>query len=104
MARRHDNLFLSTAFLGYVTIEAGYADDEHEYPFPNQLKRLKRLYERVGPDKLMFGTDWPWVEHVRKYVQDVDAIRRHADFMSAKDKEKFLGLNALRYLGSKSGK
>jgi predicted TIM-barrel fold metal-dependent hydrolase len=99
MARRHDNLFLSTAFLGYTAMEIGYAPDQHEYPFPIQLKRLKRLYEKVGPEKLMFGTDWPWVEDCRKYIQDVDSIRRHADFMSAEDKEKFLGLNAIRYLG-----
>ena len=46
----------------------------------------------VGPDKLMFGTDWPWVEDCRKYVQDVDSVRRHADFMSAEDKGEVPGL------------
>jgi predicted TIM-barrel fold metal-dependent hydrolase len=93
MARNHGNVFLSTAFLGYNR------DDEHEYPFPLQLKRLHRLYDEVGIDKLMFATDWPWAEDCRKYVQDVDSIRRHCDFMSDEEKRRFLGLNALRYLG-----
>lgn len=93
MARKHSNLFLSTAILGYKY------DDEHEYPFPNQLKRLQKLYDAVGIEPLLFATDWPWTDHVRKYVQDVDAVRRHADFMNEKEKQAFLGLNALRFLG-----
>jgi predicted TIM-barrel fold metal-dependent hydrolase len=97
LSNKHDNLFLSTAILGYCF------DDEHEYPFPKQLSRIRRLYDGVGIDPLLFATDWPWCEHVRKYVQDVDAIRRHCDFMSEEDKEKFLGLNALKYLGQLAG-
>jgi len=93
LSRRHKNLYLSTAILAYCF------DDEHEYPFPNQLKRLRKLYDGVGIEPLLFATDWPWCEHIRKYVQDVDAIRRHCDFMTEEEKKKFLGLNALRYLG-----
>jgi predicted TIM-barrel fold metal-dependent hydrolase len=93
LAKKHKNLFLSTAILGYCF------DDEHEYPFPKQLKRLRKLYNGVGIEPLVFATDWPWCEHVRKYVQDVDAIWRHCDFMSEEEKQKFLGLNAVRYLG-----
>jgi predicted TIM-barrel fold metal-dependent hydrolase len=93
LAARHTNLYLSTAILGYCF------DDGHEYPFPKQLARLRKLYEGVGADRLMFATDWPWCEHVRKYVQDVEAVRRHYDFMTKEEKEKFLGLNAIRYLG-----
>lgn len=93
LAKKHSNLFLSTAILGYCF------DDEHEYPFQNQLKRIRKLYDGVGVEPLLFATDWPWCEHVRKYVQDVDAIRRHCDFMTQDEKEKFLASNALRYLG-----
>lgn len=93
LSKKHRNLFLSTAILGYCF------DDEHEYPFPNQLKRIRKLYDGAGVEPLLFATDWPWCEHVRKYVQDVDAIRRHCNFMSDDEKAKFLALNALRYLG-----
>jgi predicted TIM-barrel fold metal-dependent hydrolase len=98
LAARHTNLYLSTAILGYCF------DDKHEYPFPKQLARLRKLYEGVGADRLMFATDWPWCEHVRKYVQDVDAVRRHYDFMTNEEKAKFLGLNAIRYLGKHAKK
>lgn len=94
----HPNLFISTSFLGFTSSNQGLTDDEHEYPFPNHLKRLRRLYERIGADRLMFATDWPWPEKFRKYIQDVDAIRKHANFMSEEDKLKFLGQNALRFL------
>ncbi len=95
MAKNHDNVFLSTALLGYIYPP----DDEHEYPFPNQLRRLRKLYDEIGINKLMFATDWPWSEYCRKYNQDVDAIRRHCDFIKDEEKEKFLGQNALKYLG-----
>ncbi|MGH9759883.1 MAG: amidohydrolase family protein [Blastocatellia bacterium] len=93
LSKKHKNLFLSTAILGYCF------DDEHEYPFPKQLQRIRKLYDGVGIEPLLFATDWPWCEHVRKYVQDVDAIRRHCDFMNDDEKQKFLALNAMRYLG-----
>lgn len=98
-ANLHSNLFLSTSFLGFMVSGRGLSDDEHEYPFPNQLRRLRKLYDRVGIEKLMFATDWPWPEKFRKYVQDVDSIRKYADFMTTNDKEKFLGLNASNLIG-----
>jgi predicted TIM-barrel fold metal-dependent hydrolase len=98
VGRSHDNMYLNTSFLGFIASNKSFSDDEHEYPFPNQLRRLKKLYEEIGIEKLLFGSDWPWPEKFRKYVQDVDSIRRHADFMSNRDKELFLGDNALRFL------
>lgn len=93
VTNRHENLFLSTAWLSMVW------DDETEYPFPNYLKRVERLRDAVGIDKLMWATDWPWLDHLMLYPQAVDSIRRHATFMSEDEKRAFLGTNALRFLG-----
>jgi predicted TIM-barrel fold metal-dependent hydrolase len=92
-ANRHDNLWLSTAWLGKVW------DDESEYPYRNYLRRLERLYDRVGIGKLLWATDWPWLEEFANYPQAVDSIRRHADFLSDDEKRQYLGGNALRFVG-----
>lgn len=89
----HDNLMLSTALLGMNW------DDETEYPFPNYLRRLEKLKQEVGAEKLMWATDWPWLEHFLKYPQAVDAIRKHAHFFSEVEKAAFLGGNAMRFIG-----
>jgi predicted TIM-barrel fold metal-dependent hydrolase len=92
VTERHENLILSTAWLGMNW------DDKTEYPFPNYLRRLARLKEAVGVEKLMWATDWPWLDHFMPYPQAVDAIRKHADFMSDEEKGLFLGENAARFL------
>lgn len=88
----HENMILSTAWTGMIW------DDGTEYPFPNYLRRLERLKEAVGVDKLMWGTDWPWLEHEMKYPQAVDAIRKHATFLTEAEKRQFLGENAKRFV------
>ena len=93
VTNRHDNVWLSTAWLGKVW------DDECEYPYANYLRRLERLRDRVGIEKLMWATDWPWLEEFASYPQAVNAIRRHADFWSDAEKDLFLGGNAVRFVG-----
>jgi predicted TIM-barrel fold metal-dependent hydrolase len=90
---RHENVFLSTALMGLVW------DDGTEYPFPNYLRRLARLKEGVGVEKMMWATDWPHLSHFMHYPQAVDAIRLHASFMTDTEKSMFLGGNAERFIG-----
>jgi predicted TIM-barrel fold metal-dependent hydrolase len=92
VTNRHENLWLSTAWLGKVW------DDESEYPYRKYLSRLKRLHDEVGPERLMWATDWPWLEQFANYPQTVNAIRLHADFLSESDKDRFMGANALRFI------
>jgi predicted TIM-barrel fold metal-dependent hydrolase len=88
----HSNVSLSTAWLGKVW------DDESEYPYENYLRRLERLNERVGPEQLMWATDWPWLEQYMNYPQAVGCIKRHASFFSDREKDLFLGGNAQRFV------
>lgn len=94
VTNRHDHLLLSTALLSMSW------DDQWEYPFPRYLQRLERLVTTVGAEKLMWATDWPWLNHFMLYPQAIDAIRKHATFMSERDKERFLGDNARRFVGA----
>jgi predicted TIM-barrel fold metal-dependent hydrolase len=93
VVNRHQNVWLSTSWLGKDW------DDAHEYPFANHLARLEHLYNEVGPDRLFWATDWPWLEEYMTYPQAVDSIRRHAGFFSEKEKTGFLGDNAAAWIG-----
>ena len=57
------------------------------------------LRDGCGADRIVYGTDWPWLEHYFMYPQLVESIRRHADFLSDEEKELFLHRNARRFLG-----
>jgi len=89
----HPNLYLSTAFPGEKW------DDGTEYPFPNYLRRIECLVEHLGVERLMWATDFPWFEYAFKYEQGVNAILRHAGFLNETEKENFMGLSAMRFLG-----
>ena len=99
LVRKSENVFVSTSYLGGPFL--GWPD-EWRYPFPEYLRQLKILYEGLGPERLMWATDWPWLESYTKYPQLIDAIRQHADFMSDLDKTAYLGGNALRFLGARA--
>jgi predicted TIM-barrel fold metal-dependent hydrolase len=89
---RHPNIWVSTSVLGMVW------DDETEYPFPRYLSRLNALRDGIGPDRVMWATDWPWLEEFMKYPQAIDAVRKHADFLSEEEKVAVIGGNAMRFL------
>lgn len=90
----HDNVVYSTALLSMTW------DDGTEYPFPNYLRRLEKLKDELGVEKLSWATDWPWLEEFMKYPQAVDAIRKHASFLTEDEKAAFLGGNAIRFVGA----
>jgi predicted TIM-barrel fold metal-dependent hydrolase len=89
----HPNIYVSTSCLQFMW------EDEHEYPFRNYLERIRLLRDGCGADRIVYGTDWPWLEHYFMYPQLVESIRRHADFFSEDEKAMFLHANARRFLG-----
>ena len=93
VVRAHPNIYVSCSCL------ISMWEDEHEYPFPHYRERIQALRDGCGPTQIVYGTDWPWLEHLYMYPQLVESIRRHADFFSDEDRELFLHKNARRYLG-----
>jgi predicted TIM-barrel fold metal-dependent hydrolase len=90
-----ESVFISTSVLGGTLMEW---TDGTEYPFRGWLSRLERLLDAAGPDRVSWGTDWPWFEYLGKYPQFLDAVRLHADFLNAEERVAYLGGNAERYL------
>jgi predicted TIM-barrel fold metal-dependent hydrolase len=91
--RPYPNVFVSTACLQTQW------NDGSEYPFIDYLSRIQVLKEAVGVEKLMWGSDWPWLDCYFKYTQLLDSVRKHALFLDADEKAAILGGNALRFLG-----
>jgi len=92
IVRAHPNIYVSCSCLQNMW------EDEHEYPFPRYLERIRLLRDGCGADRIVYGTDWPWLEHLYMYAQLVESVRRHAE-LSEDDKEAFLHRNARRFLG-----
>ncbi len=93
IVRAHPNMYVSCSCLQFMW------EDEHEYPFPRYLERIRALRDGCGADRIVYGTDWPWLEHYFMYPQLAESIRRHADFLSEEEKHLFLHRNARRFLG-----
>lgn len=90
-----DNLYISLSCL-----QTQWNDDV-EYPFTDYNARIKALRDAVGIEKLMWGSDWPWLEHFYKYKQLLNSLRVHGSFLNEREKEALMGGNAKRFLGSK---
>ena len=92
VVKHHDNMYMSTAF---------YWTRDNEYPFHGYLSIIKELAERVGVNKMMWATDWPWTEYLCKYSQMVMSVKKHTPFLSESERERFLGGTAVEFLNLK---
>jgi predicted TIM-barrel fold metal-dependent hydrolase len=72
----------------------------HEYPFAELRPALATLYQRVGGERLVWGSDMPNVERNCTYRQSLQYLRLLAHGqLPAADLDRVLGLNVLRVLG-----
>lgn len=85
---QHPNLHVNTPF--------GFS---HEYPFEALLRRVEKLVELLGAQKVLWATDWPWCETQCKYFQTVTAFQNHS-WLSKSDLALVLGENAERIMAN----
>jgi L-fuconolactonase len=82
---------------GLVT-EAGWRgwkpSDFHRY--------LDTVFQVFGPDRLMFGSDWPVCLLAASYRQVKEIIEDYLKNCSAQDRENIFGGNATRFYGLKA--
>lgn len=74
-----------------------------EYPYVEARPIVRLYYERLGPDKLVWGSDLPNVERHCTYRQSLDYLRRHCDFIPGADMAKICGANTARLFDTRSG-
>jgi L-fuconolactonase len=61
------------------------------YPYPECRFVVQALYERFGPERLHWGSDYPVLRGAATYRQALEAVRTHCDFIAAVDQARILG-------------
>ena len=69
------------------------------FPYRRGLEFFRALYEEFGPDRLIWGTDWPLCYLHETYQQALEVVRSYADFIPADQMPKILGGNLQRLVG-----
>lgn len=83
------NVWFDTASLpAYVSYE--------RYPYPTINKYLHHVIDRIGAEKVMWGTDIPGLLTHATYPQLVVLAGLHTVFLSAPEQKMILGGNALK--------
>ncbi|MGZ5233666.1 MAG: amidohydrolase family protein [Burkholderiales bacterium] len=65
-----------------------------DFPFIEAQPIVRELYERLGPSKLVWGSDMPNVERSCTYAQSLNYLRKYCTFISPADMDMILGKNA----------
>ncbi len=71
---------------------------DHQYPYPELRTALRTLYNLVGPDRLVWGSDMPNVERNCSYRQSLEYLQTSLDFVPPSEMDLILGGNVLRLL------
>jgi predicted TIM-barrel fold metal-dependent hydrolase len=69
-----------------------------DYPYPDTSSIVRALYERYGPERLCWGSDYPVVRFHMTYRQALEAFRTHCTFVPEADQEQILGGSLQRLL------
>jgi len=70
-----------------------------DYPYPEAQELIRGMRDRFGASKLLWGSDMPNVERFCTYRQCVDYVRKYCPFLTAGEKDRILGGNAVELLG-----
>jgi predicted TIM-barrel fold metal-dependent hydrolase len=74
----------------FVKISHMWSLSHQPFPYRDADAQVKRLYDTFGPQRLMWGTDWPISLKQLPYDQAVALYRDRLDFIPAKDREQIL--------------
>ena len=87
--------------VGYVLRFENYDvwKENSEYPYPLHTRIMKQVYDEVGAEKLLWGSDMPFTYRTCTYRQCLDIVRLHFDFLSEEEKALVVGGNATRLFG-----
>jgi predicted TIM-barrel fold metal-dependent hydrolase len=70
----------------FVKISHTWSLSKQNYPWLDAQELAKRLHERFGARRLMWGTDWPIAKERASYSQRLTVVRDQMKFLSPEDK------------------
>ena len=90
---RLDNVWFDTAALPHYFLAEGM-------PYPGAARCVREAIDRIGPDKIMWGTDIPGLFRCLTYLQMLELGRQWTAFLPVADQAKVMGLNAWKVYGT----
>lgn len=79
----------------YVKFTPQAGQSEQGYPLSDTHDTYKRIYDAFGPQRLMWGTDFPHIFRNIGYENGLTLFRDHLPFLNVDDKEWLFGKTAL---------
>ncbi len=79
---------------------AVFLQSRWDYPMPQVQPVMRQMVERIGAERLVWGTDVPIVLLHWTYRQSLDYIRNYCDFIKPSDMDLILGGNMARLMGT----
>jgi L-fuconolactonase len=70
----------------FVKISHTWSLSRQAYPWLDSQQHVKRLYGAFGPQRLMWGTDWPVCLRHATYSQTLSVVREDMKFLNEDDK------------------
>ena len=80
----------------YVKISHLWSLSKEKYPYKDTHDQVKRLSDKFGVKRLMWGTDWPMVEKYCGYAKALALYRDGLSFFTVEDRWWILGGTALK--------
>ena len=87
---QHPNVYCKLS--GMIT-EANW----HDWSENDFTKYLDVVFESFGPDRLMFGSDWPVCKLAGTYSDTVNLVEKYTAVLSEKSAQSIMGKNALDF-------
>jgi len=75
----------------FVKISHTWSLSKQPYPYRDTHDQVHKLYDAFGPQRLMWGTDWPMVERHCGYARALAVARDEMKFLNQQDKSWILG-------------
>jgi len=74
----------------FVKISHTWSLSQEGFPFRDTYPQVQRLHEAFGPQRLMWGTDWPVSSKHASYAQTLAVVRDHMTFLNRDDRRGML--------------
>ncbi len=75
--------------------------DWSEWKYADIVPYLDVVMATFGPDRLMYGSDWPVCQLAAPYKEVLELVEKYIASLSENEQHKIMGANALRFYGVK---
>lgn len=76
-----------------VVLSGAYGFSHREYPYPDVAEVVRRIADAFGPERLMWGSDFPWIVDRPGYRACLALIDHHLPGLSPAERAGVLGDN-----------